>query len=55
MGEKDQSIAHQLSTSARIIERDVRAILHLLGAPNRTEAVLLMRGRGVNGGRPDPG
>jgi DNA-binding NarL/FixJ family response regulator len=53
VGEKDQSIAHRLSTSARTIERDVAAILHLLGARNRTEAVLLMRGRGVNGGRPE--
>ena len=54
VGEKDQSIAHRLNTSARTIEREVRVLLRQLGARNRTEAVLLMRGRGVNGGHPDP-
>lgn len=52
VGEKDVAIAHRLQMSARTVERDVRAILGELGARSRTEAVLLMRGRGVNGGRP---
>ena len=39
--------------SVRSVERDVHAILTELGARSRTEAVLLMRGRGVNGGQPD--
>lgn len=50
VGEKDVSIARLLRMSARTVERDVRAILRALGAGSRTEAVLLMRGRGVNGG-----
>lgn len=50
VGEKDVSIARLLDMSARTVERDVRAILTELGARGRTEAVLLMRGRGVNGG-----
>ena len=53
VGEKDQVIARTLGTSARTVERDVRTILHELGASSRTEAVLLMRGRGVNGGWPE--
>ncbi len=53
VGEKDQVIARRLDLSVRSVERDVHAILQELGARNRTEAVLLMRGRGVNGGRPD--
>lgn len=52
VGEKDVSIARLLQMSARTVERDVRVILHELGAGSRTEAVLLMRGRGVNGGWP---
>lgn len=53
IGEKDQVIARTLGTSARTVERDVRTILNELGATSRTEAVLLMRGRGVNGGWPE--
>lgn len=49
-GEKDKSIARILDLSARTVEREVSAILRVLGATSRTEAVLLMRGRGVNGG-----
>jgi DNA-binding CsgD family transcriptional regulator len=52
VGEKDAAIARHLDMSARTVERDVRAILQELGARSRTEAVLLMRGRGVNGGQP---
>jgi DNA-binding CsgD family transcriptional regulator len=55
VGEKDQSIARRLDMSARTVEREVAAILAELGARSRTEAVLLMRGRGVNGGRPAEG
>lgn len=50
VGEKDQSIARTLGTSPRTVERDVHTILGELGASSRTEGVLLMRGRGVNGG-----
>jgi len=50
VGEKDVSIARLLKMSARTVERDVSTILHELGAGSRTEAVLVMRGRGVNGG-----
>jgi DNA-binding CsgD family transcriptional regulator len=50
VGEKDQAIARALRLSHRTIEREVHAILAALGAGSRTEAVLLMRGRGVNGG-----
>jgi DNA-binding NarL/FixJ family response regulator len=53
IGEKDQVIARTLGTSARTVEREVRTILNELGATSRTEAVLLMRGRGVNGGWPE--
>ncbi|MEP6815064.1 MAG: helix-turn-helix transcriptional regulator [Marmoricola sp.] len=52
VGEKDVSIARLLNMSARTVERDVRTILHELGAGSRTEAVLVMLGRGVNGGQP---
>jgi DNA-binding CsgD family transcriptional regulator len=55
VGEKDQSIARRLDMSARTVEREVAAILAELGARSRTEAVLLMRGRGVNGGQPAEG
>jgi DNA-binding CsgD family transcriptional regulator len=51
VGEKDQAIARRLDMSARTVEREVAAILAELGARSRTEAVLLMRGRGVNGGQ----
>jgi DNA-binding CsgD family transcriptional regulator len=50
LGEKDQAIARALQLSARTVEREVRAVLDALGAASRTQAVLLMRGRGVNGG-----
>ncbi len=50
VGEKDVSIARLLEMSARTVERDVQMILRELGAGSRTEAVLAMRGRGVNGG-----
>jgi len=43
-------IARQLTLSPRTVEREVSAILGVLGAGSRAEAVLLMRGRGVNGG-----
>lgn len=49
-GEKDRAIAHALGLSERTVEREVRVVLQALGAGSRTEAVLLMRGRGVNGG-----
>lgn len=50
VGEKDKAIARLLRLSARTVEREVSAILIQLGAGSRTEAVLMMRGRGVNGG-----
>lgn len=50
VGEKDKSIARILDLSPRTVEREVSAVLRALGAGSRTEAVLLMRGRGVNGG-----
>ncbi len=48
VGEKDQTIARMLDTSARTVERDVRAVLSFLGARSRTEAVLVMRGRDLH-------
>ena len=51
LGEKDQTIARRLNLSGRTVERDVRVVLEALGARGRTEAVLLMRGRGVAAGR----
>ncbi len=54
VGEKDVSIARLLDLSQRTVEREVRALLHELGARSRTEAVLLMGGRGVNGGWSSP-
>jgi DNA-binding NarL/FixJ family response regulator len=50
VGERDKSIAHSLSLSLRTVEREVHRLLEVLHAGSRTEAVLLMRGRGVNGG-----
>ena len=50
VGEKDVSIARVLELSPRTVEREVRAVLDELGARSRAEAVLLMGGRGVNGG-----
>ena len=50
VGERDKAIAHTLNLSLRTVEREVHRILEVLGAGSRTEAVLQMRGRGVNGG-----
>ena len=50
VGEKDKAIARLLSLSSRTVEREVAVVYAALGARSRTEAVLLMRGRGVNGG-----
>lgn len=52
LGEKDDAIARDLSVSVRTVEREVAAVLAVLGARSRAEAVLAMRGRGINGGRP---
>jgi len=49
LGEKDQTIARRLGLSGRTVEREVRVVLQALGARGRTEAVMLMRGRGING------
>ena len=51
IGVKDHVIARTLLLSPRTVEREVARILAFLEAGSRTEAVLLMRGRGVNGGR----
>jgi DNA-binding CsgD family transcriptional regulator len=51
VGVKDHVIARTLQLSPRTVEREVARILTVLEAGSRTEAVLLMRGRGVNGGR----
>lgn len=51
-GETDQAMARRLDVSLRTVERDVRSVLDFLGARSRTEAVLVMRGRGINGGVP---
>jgi DNA-binding CsgD family transcriptional regulator len=51
-GETDQAMARRLEVSLRTVERDVQAVLQFLGARGRAEAVLVMRGRGVNGGEP---
>lgn len=50
VGEDDRSIAHLLGLPTRTVERDVQVILEEVGARSRTEGVLNMRGRGVNGG-----
>lgn len=55
VGEKDQTIARLLHLSERTVEREVGRVLRELGARSRAEAVLLMRGRGVNGGLPPRG
>lgn len=54
VGERDKSIAQALSLSLRTVEREVHRLLEVLSASSRTEAVLLMRGRGVNGGWRSP-
>jgi DNA-binding CsgD family transcriptional regulator len=51
IGIKDHVIARTLGLSGRTVEREVARVLTFLEAGSRTEAVLLMRGRGVNGGR----
>jgi DNA-binding CsgD family transcriptional regulator len=51
LGEKDDAIARELSVSVRTVEREVAAVLSVLEARSRAEAVLSMRGRGINGGR----
>lgn len=50
VGERDKTIAHGMGLSLRTVEREVHQLLEVLGAGSRTEAVLQMRGRGVNGG-----
>jgi DNA-binding CsgD family transcriptional regulator len=50
LGEKDDAIARMLSVSVRTVEREVATVLSVLDARSRAEAVLAMRGRGVNGG-----
>lgn len=52
VGHSDATIARMLHLSGRTVEREMAAVLAELGARNRTEAVLRMRGRGVNGGQP---
>ena len=52
VGKSDATIARMMHLSERTVEREMAAVLAELGARNRTEAVLLMRGRGVNGGQP---
>lgn len=51
-GERLESIAHLLGLSRRTVEREIRAIMQVLKARSRAEAVLLMCGRGVSGGSP---
>lgn len=50
LGEDDEAIARGLQLSRDTVEGEVRAVTELLCAASRTQAVLLMRGRGVNGG-----
>ncbi len=50
VGEKDKAIARMLALSERTVEREVSTLLRVLGVGSRTEAVLTMCGRGVNGG-----
>src|SRR3954452_4612480 len=50
VGERDRAVAHTMGLSLRTVEREVHRLLEVLGAASRTEAVLLMRGRGINGG-----
>jgi DNA-binding CsgD family transcriptional regulator len=50
LGEKDDAIARAVSVSVRTIEREVATVLAVLDARSRAEAVLAMRGRGVNSG-----
>ncbi len=53
IGEKDKAIARLLDLSPRTVEREVSTLLRVLGVGSRTEAVLEMRGRGVNSGGTD--
>ncbi len=50
LGEEDDAIARTLRLPLETVEDEVQAVLDELGARNRTEAALNMRGRGVNGG-----
>lgn len=47
---EDPEIAHLLGLPALTVEDEVKVLLEELGAHTRTEAVLTMRGRGINGG-----
>jgi DNA-binding CsgD family transcriptional regulator len=47
--EEDDAIARALGVPLETVEHEVRSVLAELGARNRTEAILTMRGRGVNG------
>jgi DNA-binding CsgD family transcriptional regulator len=51
VGEDDAEIAERLGLSRATVERDVQALLDQVGARSRTEAVLNICGRGLNGGR----
>lgn len=44
LGETDQAIARALRVSQRTVTSEVQAIMRHLGAPNRSEAILAMRG-----------
>jgi DNA-binding CsgD family transcriptional regulator len=50
VGHEDAEIAELLRLAVHTVELEVKALLAELGARTRTEAVLNMRGRGVNGG-----
>lgn len=50
LGATDDSIAEELGTPLDNVRREVETLLAVVGASSRTEAVLNMRGRGVNGG-----
>lgn len=51
VGEEDDEIAQRLRLPKETVNREVETLLVSLAARNRSEAVLNMRGRGVNGGR----
>lgn len=50
VGHEDHEIADLLGLSALTVELEVKVLLEELQVRNRTEAVLTMRGRGINGG-----
>ena len=54
LGEGDQAIARVLQLSPDTVETEVHVLMEVLCASSRTQAVLLMRGRGVNGGWTKP-